>query len=104
MKMREKILALLSEGEKFAAELQELGSRSFVQGTLKELVDEGIVFKHGRAKATTYSLQAKPRFPAKKVQELVLPDLPPIMLQWGGYTDKVPDPMAGEVIHGGQWV
>lgn len=110
MSVRDEIIELLSTGPKTAKEMLTLPyNRNTIQGYLKIMVEGEELYRFGSGRATCYSLDnVKPifntkAFPQKKVVPLKLPDLPPIMINWLGYTDKEPDPNAGEIIHGGQW-
>lgn len=108
MSIKEEILEIISLGPTPAADIMALPySRNTLQIYLKAMVEAGEIHRYGKGKQTTYTLDKvdtiiKP-FPKKKEVPLVLPDLPPIMINWMGYTDKVPDPDAGEYVHGGQW-
>lgn len=104
MTVKDIILREIQRKDCSTAQLEELGfHRDTIQRRTKELVEEGLVFRRGRGSKTYYTAKPKGEFPTKKERPLLLPDLPPLMLWWGGYTDKVPDPMAGEFVEGGQW-
>jgi len=104
MTVKDVILQALQAKDQTTSELEALGfHRDTVQRRTKELVEEGLVFRCGRGSKTYYTTKGKGVFPTKKERPLTLPDLPPLMLWWGGYNDKSPDPDQGRYINGGQW-
>lgn len=69
-------------------------SRATIQIHVGVLVERKLVYQHGRARASFYSIRPKGVFPAKaRDVDKPLPGLPKIMLDWLGYTDIKPDPL-----------
>lgn len=102
MSMREELLDLVQVANMTMFEFEALGyTRSVVQAHMQSLIADGLVYKHAKGKATYYSTNPIPagmKDPSRSRRtEIVLPDLPPLMLWWLGYNDRVPDPNAGEV-------
>jgi hypothetical protein len=102
MSVRDELYDLVMLADITPQEMYDLGyTRSQVQSHMASLIDDGLVFKHARGKATYYSRNSTPagvKDPSRSRRaEIVLPDLPKFVLWWMGYTDKVPDPHAGEV-------
>lgn len=102
MSCRDDIIAFLQEGQKPASDMLQLPyNRNTIQGYLRLMVEGGEIYRFGAGRKSTYSLDnVQPLFPSKKERQIKLPDLPPIMLEWGGYTDKIPDPKLGYIVYG----
>lgn len=102
MSVRDELLDLVHAGDMTHQELVNIGyTRSQIHVYMAELVKEGLVFKHAKGKATYYSTNSTPagvKDPSRsRNAPIKLPDLPKTVLWWMGYTDKVPDPYAGDV-------
>lgn len=103
MKRTDKVYQLIVSGDSTMQDILRLGlHRTTAQGAVNKLIADGLVFKRVENNTLVYSIfpSEKAEVPRKKERKLVLPDLPPIMLQWGGYTDLVPDPTIGRIIEG----
>ena len=107
MNTKERILEVLSQSNATSEDICKLTGlgRTAVTTNLKALMKERKVYRLKRgSNYCCYSLSketvAKMRSGNAKKTKPALPDLPPIMLDWLGYNDKVPDPAAGEIIIG----
>lgn len=102
MGARDELYDLVMLADVTPQEILALGyTRSQLYTHMSSLMQDGLVFKHSKGKATYYSRNPTPtevKDPSRsRKQKIVLPDLPEIVLWWMGYTDKVPDLDAGEV-------
>lgn len=106
MSVHKAILKALKRGPTPAKEIMALDyPYGLLQAQLKIMVETGEIYRFGKARATIYSLQPELKIEAKQTKpkpKINLPDLPPIMLQWGGYTDIEPDPRYAVLIEGVQ--
>lgn len=102
MSVRDELYSLVMLGDMTMSDFESIGySRGTVFTHMASLMQDGLVFKHAKGKATYYSKSSTPtgvKDPSRSRQtKIKLPDLPPVILWWMGYTDKVPDPTAGDV-------
>lgn len=65
-------------------------SRSVYQNYLKQLVDEGRIYRRGNARRTVYSVDPDTSNETKPVKPSPLPPMPEIVLAWMGYTNIQP--------------
>lgn len=96
---------LVEESDRTSNELKELSglSKTTIHLHMPVLVERGLVFIHGRARSSFYSIRPKGTFPQKtRNVRKPLPALPPIMLSWLGYTDIEPDKARARHVQG-EW-
>lgn len=74
-------------------------TRSVYHPHLQALVKDGKIYKIGKAKNTFYSIR-KDSIPMTSVPEIVLPDMPPLLLDWMGYTNKPVNAMHARHVEG----
>ncbi len=109
MLTRDKIMTLLAKKDISSVDLSYMGyTVGEARGHLSSLFSEGRIFKYKKGNITFYTLTKPVKKPLKHPDRSRkgtgrLPDLPPLMLNWLGYTSIKPDPHAGEIVHGGQW-
>lgn len=106
LEVEDQILELIQlNGTMRAPEVAKAIGYTRANERLKALVDRGVLFMHGKAKSTFYSLHPNPvKSSSKKKQLPKLPDMPKLMLQWGGYTNMEPDLLRAKVYEEGRLV
>lgn len=88
------VMELIKNGPVKSYDLLDIGfSSTTTNNALSQLVKEGRIVRHGHASASFYTLNGMvAEKPTKR--EIRLPELPPIILNWMGYTDLTPkDPV-----------
>lgn len=70
-----------------------------LQKFLKELVDEGKIYRRGNAKRSFYTVDPTAADTSKPDDlPITLPDKPELILNWMGYNNKKPNPLQARLI------